>query len=168
MGAVHILRARALQADLRYLEALDVLAAAAQDDPGNPTVQSLRAISLAGLEQFDEALRTARAALHLAPTDPFGHFVLAKVLLQRGDGPGSRASIEIALQHEPGNADYHGVLAATYQIEYQYARALDAIERGLKHDPENRICLLLKASLHDLRGDEDLALSTVRDILRID
>lgn len=168
MSAAHIERARALQELGRHQEALDVLASAAQDDPSSSTVHSLRAISLAGLHDFDEAIRIAHVALQLAPTDPFGQFALSKVLALKGDSREARKTIRAALEIEPNVADYHGLLAATYQSEHRWTRALKAVDRGLQIDPENRPCLFLKASVLSFKSRRSEALRLVESLLQID
>ena len=168
MSAGHIERARALQEFGRHQEALDVLASASQDEPSNATVHSLRAISLAGLHDFDEALRIAHVALQLAPSDPFGQFALGKVLALKGDSREARQTIRAALESEPNVADYHGLLAATYQFEHRWTRALRAVDRGLQIDPENRACLFLKASVLRSNGRGSEASRLVESLLQID
>ena len=168
MSAGHIERARTLQQLGRHQEALDVLASAAQDEPSNPTVHSLRAISLAGLHDFDEALRVADVALQLAPSDPFSHFALGKIQFLKGDAPEARKTISAALEIEPNEADYHGLLAGTYLLEHRLTRALRAVDRALEIDPENRTCLLLKASVLRSKGRRSEASRLVDSLLRID
>lgn len=168
MATAQIERARSLQELGRYQEALDILESAAQDEPLQATVQSLRAISLAGLHRFDDAIRTARVALQFAPSDPFGHFALGKVLLLKGDSRAARESIRAALELEPNAADYHGLLAATFQAEHRWRRAIDAVDKGLQLDAENRACLFLKAALLSSKGNHSAALRTIESLLQID
>jgi hypothetical protein len=168
MAAVQIERARSLQELGRYQDALDILDSTVQDEPSHATAQSLRAISLAGLHRFDDAIRTARVALQLAPSDPFSHFALGKVLLLKGDSRAARESIRAALEIEPNAADYHGLLAATFQAEHRWRRAIDAVDNGLQLDAENRACLFLKAALLSSKGNHSAALRTIESLLQID
>lgn len=168
MAAAQIERARALQEVGRHQDALDILASAVPDEWSRATVQSLRAISLAGLHQFDEAIRTAHIALQFAPSDPFSHFALAKVLALRGDSKAARERVRAALEIEPNVADYHGLLAATYHAEHRWRRALRAIDHALQLDPENRACLFAKASILSFRGRHSEALRTVESLLQLD
>jgi hypothetical protein len=168
MATAQIERARFLQELGRYQEALDILESAAQDEPLQATVHSLRAISLAGLHRFDDAIRTARVALQFAPSDPFGHFALGKVLLLKGDSRAARESIRAALELEPNAADYYGLLAATFQAEHRWRRAIDAVDKGLQLDAENRACWFLKAALLSSKGSHSEALRTIESLLQID
>ena len=168
MAIVQIERARALQEVGRHQDALDVLESAVQADPSYSTVQSLRAISLAGLHRFDDAIRTARAALAAAPSDPFGHFAFGKVLALKGDMQAARECFGAAIEIQPDVADYHLMLAATYHAEHRWRRALEAIDQAQRLDPENRGGLFLKASALSVKGRRSEAMRTVENLLQID
>jgi Flp pilus assembly protein TadD len=168
MAAAQIERARALQEIGRHQDALDVLESAVQDEPLHATVQSLRAISLAVLHRFDEAIRTARVALEAAPSDPFGHFALGKVLALKGDFKAARESVSAAIEIQPDVSDYYCVLAATHHAEQRWKHALAALDRALQLDPENRWALFAKATVLSARGKRSEAMRLTESLLQID
>lgn len=128
----------------------------------------MRAISLAGLHRFDEAVRAAREALHAAPSDPFGHFALGKVLAMKGEPQEARKSARTALEMAPRIAGHHLLLAATYAAEHRWKRALECVDRALQLEPENRGGLFARASFLASKGQLSDAVRTTQRLLRLD
>lgn len=62
------------------------------------------------LSDMDGALTLARLNLELGPEDASTHALLAQILTQKGDREGALDSLERALQLDPGNRFYQGMM----------------------------------------------------------
>ncbi len=115
------------------------------EDPDNARAHSLLGLCLAHREKFKEATEEAQQAIHLGPDEPFTHYAMAKVWLDRNHTVPALAEINEAIRMEPEDADFLALLSQIQLNEQQWQLALEAAERGLQFDPGHVACTNLRA-----------------------
>lgn len=96
----------------RYLADGDtVLATAALEqaklvEPAKASIREALGIAYFRIGCYADAEREFRALLELAPTNDYGHYVLARCLTKRGAMLEARRHVKLASSLRPGNADY--------------------------------------------------------------
>jgi tetratricopeptide (TPR) repeat protein len=161
-------RAETLQQLGRHHEALELLAAAIQEEPFLARIHSLRSSSLSSLQRIPEAIEAANEALRLNPDDSYGLFALAKAMFYKGDHLAARKRIRDAIKLYPLHAPYHAFLANTYYWESRNRKALSALAGALQLDPNNTTCLFLQAQILFSQGKKAEAERAVRCLLGVD
>lgn len=149
----HVDRARAALRLRRWDIALQSLAAALADDPGDPEAQALRAEALYRQHRYLEAQAAAREAIEAAPNWGMGYFWLGWSTLSNGllEPPQIRQAsqaAEEALRCGPDDPNYWALLAQVTLVEGNTTQAASHAETGLTHDPDHEGCLEALATAH--------------------
>ena len=85
--------------------------AALGEDPSNALAHAMIGLCLSKRAQYDEATEEAREAIRLRPDWHFGYSALAHILLDRERLTPAAEAISKAIEIDPFNPNYHGVLA---------------------------------------------------------
>lgn len=96
----------------------------------------------------DEALRSAREAVRLAPDMPYTHKVLGSVLIRANRPRDAEQSANEALALHPDDPESYALLATALldqTLRFRGREALRAAEAGLAVDPRNAECARLRA-----------------------
>lgn len=123
------------------------------------------ALSLSELEHFPEATEHAHQAIHLAPDEAFGHYALARVMIDRKRYGEARQAIVEAIGLNPYEANYFGILASLELQKSSWREALAAANQGLEIEPENNLCTNLRAQALVKLGDRAGAAATMGEAL---
>jgi len=139
------------------------------DDPHDADVHALLALVLAEQQtRHAEALDEARAAVGLAPDDPFPHFAEARVHLEAERWEPAQRAAEEAVRIDPDAPSHHAVLAAAHAGKRRWRETLAAADQALALDPTHAGAANLRAAalVHLNRRDE--AGATLRGVLARD
>jgi tetratricopeptide (TPR) repeat protein len=125
----------ALHADRKFKELLESAAVLAEADPREPRVLYLQADALEALEEDDRAAALRAKALELNGDAEAAHFTAGEMLMKTG----ARRLAEkewLTILRIPPAADVYDInawmrLGTIYDESRLYARAADAIEKGL-------------------------------------
>ncbi len=90
---------------------------------------------------------------------------LGAVEAKLGKADHGRALIEKAIGLEPMKLSAYFALALSYESEGRFHAALDAVDRGLRHNPSDSELHGLKAELWRMMGEDDVAFHYARDAL---
>ncbi|MBW3572561.1 MAG: tetratricopeptide repeat protein [Gemmatimonadetes bacterium] len=126
-------------------------------DPHDADTHALLALVLAEQEpRRAEALAEARAAVGLAPDDPFPHYAEAHVHIEAERWDDAQRAAEQAIRIDPDDAEHHVVLAAAHLGRRRWHEALDAADQALAVDPTHAGAANLRATalVHLGRKDE--------------
>lgn len=94
-------------------------------------------IALAEADRLDAAIAEYRAALKLAPDEPFVHYNLGKALHQLGQRDEAVREYQIALRLDPHYADAQANLAAVLGESGDTTSAIAVLRRSLERAPDN-------------------------------
>lgn len=127
------------------------------EDPDDSDAHALLALVLAEQEpRRAEALAEARAAIGLAPDDPFPHYAEAQVHLEAERWAEAERAAQEAIRIDPDGADYYVVLAAAFVGRRRWQQGLEAADEALAIDPHHSGAANLRAAalVHLNRRDE--------------
>ncbi len=119
-------------------------------------------LALAGLGRLEEAIASYRRALELDPELAEVHANLGIALAERGDVAGAIAAFERALALDSGLATVHGHLGEALARQGELPAALRRLDTALRLAPDSAELHLLRARLHESRGDEARAIADYR------
>src|SRR4051812_31835160 len=165
MNNAHFQRGMLLYQQGRHREAVSELRLQLTDASNDFSTHAVLALSLSKLEQYAEATEHARQAIHLAPDQPFGHYALARVMIDRHRDAEALAAISEALRLDPYDADYFGILASLHLDASRWRDALKAADQGLAIDPEHNLCTNMRAQALVKLGDRAAAAATMGEAL---
>ncbi len=138
-------RAELLIGQNRYAQAIELLHQALAASPNDGRAHSLLALCLSeNRDQLREATREAETGVHLAPDQPFSHYILSVVLERRNQNEQAMNAIEQALALAPTATPFHAVKAQLFSKQGKWKEALQAAEEGLAHDPEHEQCAAIR------------------------
>lgn len=127
------------------------------EDPYDADTHALLALVLAEQEpRRAEALEEARAAVGLAPDDPFPHYAEARVHLEAERWDDALRAAEQAIRIDSDDAGHYVVLSAAHLGRRRWREALDAADDALAIDPTHTGAANLRATalVHLGRRDE--------------
>jgi len=165
MNNAHFQRGLLLYQQGRNQEAVGELRMQLGEDSEDSATHGFLALSLNELEQYAEATEHAQRAIHLAPDEALGHYVLARVMLSRNRLEEARAAILEAIRLNPYEADYFGTLALLELGKSRWREALAAANQGLQLEPEHGLCTNLRAQALVKLGDRSAAAATMGEAL---
>lgn len=143
--SVLVERARLLIEQNRHEMAKDLLGQALTQDPNHARAHSWLALCVAkDRDRLKEATAEAERGVHLAPDDPFTHYVLADVWGSRNDIAKALLAIQEAIALNPTTADFYGVQAKLFGQQQKWQDALDSASEGLQFDPESELCTTVR------------------------
>jgi tetratricopeptide (TPR) repeat protein len=122
----------------------------------------------AARKELEEAVRSARKAVELAPDDAAAHNGLGEVLQARGDLAGAAGEYRKAIALDPKYAAAHNNLGVVLNSRGDLAGAIASYRRALALDP--RLAPVALNNLGDAlrkKGDLDGAVATYREALRL-
>lgn len=135
-------------------------------DPHDADAHALLALVLADQEgRGAEALEEARAAVALAPDEPFPYFAEARVHLEAERWDEARRAAEEAIRADPGDPLHYVVLSAAHAGRRRWNEALAAADQALEIDPEHTGASNLRASALVHLGRRDEAAATLHGTL---
>lgn len=127
------------------------------EDPHDADAHALLALVLAGQEpRRAEALEEARAAVGLAPDDPFPHYAEAHVHIEAERWDEAQRAAEQAIRIDPDDPGHYVVLSAAFLGRRRWREALDAADDALALDATHTGAANLRATalVHLGRKDE--------------
>lgn len=137
-------------------------------EPKNAEARNNLGIALQNLGEYGLAEREYRMALEIDPRNASIHANLAAVLGSLGDYADSISHAQQAIDIDPGFATAHVLLALAESGRERHHAALDAIDRGLSHAPENLALLVMRAALLLKVYRPTEALAGCRHVLALD
>lgn len=139
------------------------------EDPHDADAHALLALVLAEQEtRRAEALDEARAAVGLAPDDPFAHYAESRVHLEAERWDDAQASAEQAIRLDPYDPGNHVVLAAAHLGRRRWQDALNAADAALELEPDHTGAANLRATALTYLGRKDEAGVTMHGALARD
>lgn len=158
-------RAAILQQQGRHADAEKELRRGLSNDPHNPLLHAMLALSLSELEQYAPATEEAAAAIGLAPDLPVVHYAMAKVMIDRRRYSEALAAINEAIRLDSYDPDYFSLLSAIQIEQRQWPSALEAANKALELDPQHAGATNLRAMALVQLGRRDEAAGTLGDAL---
>ena len=142
--------------DRRYDDAVKIFDELLHDNPNMLDIWSMQAHSLAKLGRGEEAIAAAKQGLKLSPTSTQLAILVANVALEQKDY--SEAQKHAKLIEKDAPLEAHSILAETYLLQKDYARAtLEANQvLGEKRDKPFGLMLLGRIAMEQGRVDEAL------------
>ncbi len=109
-----------------------------------------------------EAVEAFRRAIRAEPLQPVGHLGLADALLALGDGTGSRAALQAALESLPGVAALHSALGVQLARAGETPPAVEHLRRAVVLEPRRPEYVLQLAVVLNAAGQRDAALAALK------
>jgi TolB-like protein len=144
---------------------------AIQLDGDDPTVIAWLVSPHITLGDFEAALRLAQRTVELYPGSPRSHWLLGFANLELGRTAEAIAAFTEELRlttHDPIRNTGHAYLGVCYLLEGRPEEAEAAIDRSLALRPDLDVTLKWKAIVAASRGNEELALATVRRLREVE
>ncbi|MEL6905913.1 MAG: tetratricopeptide repeat protein [Planctomycetota bacterium] len=139
----------------RSKDAVAEFEAVLAEHPSDARAHAFRALSLADLDELDEALESAQRATGEAPDWDFAHRAYAQVLLLKGRAKAALAAAEDAVSIDPEEPENHALVASAHLARSRWRSAADAADLGLALDPEHGPLLNLRATALRMLGASD-------------
>lgn len=158
-------RASILQQQGRHADAERELRRGLSQDPDNPMLHAMLAMSLAELQQYSPATDEAAAAIRLAPDHPMAHYAMAKVMLDRQRFDEALAAANDSIRLDMYNPDTWTLISAIRIQQRQWPSALEAAEKALEIDAQHSGATNLRAISLVQLGRRDEAAHTLGDSL---
>lgn len=92
--------------------------------------------------KVDEAVKVIEELGAAVPGEPIGFRRLGLALAERGDASRAEKLLVRAIDRDPGDLEAWATLARIYEATNRLPKALDALEKAVERDPENRDVLL--------------------------
>ena len=162
-------RAKLLMDRRRYAMAADELRRALGDDPEDALLHAYLALCL--LEdpaRWGEATGEALWATAKDPLQPLGWYAVARAEWRQGSLKAAEDSARVALGLNPESTAILATLGGILLDQRRTPEALEVVESGLEHDPDDVSCLDLRARALTRLGRHDEAVSTLERALRRD
>ena len=138
------------------------------DNPNDPDLHAVLALTLADLDRAAEALPEAERAIGLAPDVGIGHYARSVVLLRLDRAKDATEAAREALRLDPSDVEARVTLAAALLDLRKREEALAVAEEALALDPENAGAANLRALALVKLGRRDEAAATVEGVLSRD
>lgn len=140
-----IAKAEMLYRVRRFADAEKELRGFLSQTPNHAQAFSLLGLVLLAQGKRPEALREAQNGIRAAPTWDYPHYVMAIVQLHSNHLEDSRKAIQEALRINPRDPRYHAHLGEIYLVYRRWVDVLQSADEGLKIDPNNVQCMILRA-----------------------
>ena len=120
-------RAELLISQRRYPQAIELLRQALAGDPDHARAHSWLALCMAqDRDHWRAATGEAELGVHLAPDQPFSHYILSYIWDYRNQNDQALAAIAQAISLAPTVADFHGVRAHLLSKQGKWKETLEA------------------------------------------
>lgn len=142
----------------RHGMAAEELVRALRNDPDDPLLHSLLAISLSATpERLDEALHEAFAGVALGADQAFPYYALSRVQWKRGKRDEAEEAARAAVALEPDSPELLSHLAGQLLDRRRFGEGLEVALRGVAEDPRHLGSLNMAASALSHLGRHDEA-----------
>ncbi len=118
-------------------------------------------------QRLEEATTEAEQCVHLAPDQPFSHFVMAEVWKTRNHIDKALESIETAIALNPDNEAFYGARAEYFSRQDKYREALESANLGLSINPNHERCLAQRLSAMGQIGQVSEIVALAKEALRL-
>jgi predicted Zn-dependent protease len=162
------LRARALAASGRVLDAAQLVDAALGRSPGNPRLMGAKGAVLEAQAKPAEALKLYEAAAVKAPDDVALRVAIGRLALGERNLPAAEAALAVAVEKGPRDPAAHSALGDLRAARGDVAGAQAAYRAALLLDPEYAGAELGLAQLAQGRGDEAAARIGLEKVLALE
>lgn len=152
----------------QYQEALRAFHFARTLTPDDPSILGGIAGCLAGMGEYDAALKIVDAALKLAPYDAATHFLRGWIHEAAGNLPLARESYERILSLSPRNVPALAGLASVAARLNDFTAARVRAAEALALDPRQATATIALAMAEVAQGEATAAESRIRNLLQID
>lgn len=151
-------QAEELFAKNRFMESLEVVQQLLAEQPDQSTLLAFQALCWVRLKALTSAEESILKAIKLDPNLDFAYFVRANLELERGRPREAEKQISLAIDINPIQAEYHGLLALCLFHRHASADEVrDASRRGLNFDPGNNLCQNVLSMVELRTGKPELA-----------
>lgn len=149
--------------DLAERELRGILA----EDPDQAEAHSYLALCLLEDDRrWREAVEEAKVAVGLEPDSGFTHYCLGSAYLKGNRTAEARISAKAAIQIDPYNEGYFGLLAGVELVDRKWQAALDAATAGLAIDADDLQCNNIRSVALERLGRSNEAVVAARSNLR--
>lgn len=138
------------------------------EQPDNEWALTYLALCKLRLDQAEDAIATAKAALASNPEIDFALYVIAAAHLSLEHYKQAGNAIERAIASNPNEADYYGLHAQLKLISKDFKDAIILAEKGLSLNPENMFCRNMLSTAQLKSGDKEASFQTINKALEID
>lgn len=145
MHTPHLSRAQILLDQARYDLAAQELGQVIAASPDNAHAFALLARCQSHLKMPQQALKSARHAIHLAPDYPYSHYMLAYVLDRQKAYLLAEKAVLDAVRISPENVSYFALLSQVRVHRGNWKGAVEAAENGLRLNALNATCAGMRA-----------------------
>ena len=152
----------------RYQEALRAFHFARTLTPDDPSILDGIAGCLAGMGEYDAALKMIDAALELAPYDVATHYLRGWIHEAAGNLPAARECYGRTLSLSPQNVPALAGLASVAVRLNDFAAARARAAQALALDPHQPTATIALAMAEVAQGEATAAESRVRNLLEVD
>lgn len=122
--------------------------------------------TMGGTEEDPNFLNQTNVRLN--PDKAEKHYLAGVKYFDQEKIPSAQVEFKLAIQSNPGEADYHFHLARTYRILGQEVKAINSIEETLRVDPAHVEALLMLAQYMEGREDRVEALKLAAQALELE
>ncbi len=120
------------------------------------------------MHQYDEAIAEGERGVELNPNGHEALAVLGFILNLAGRPAEARTVLEKAMLLNPiPPATYYGWLGNSYRLMNQNDKAIATLEKGLRVQPDNTVCLINLAAAYSQAGRQEDAHKTAAEFLRL-
>jgi len=158
----------ALIDDSKYAEAVIAARYAIAFKPDFGPAHSSMSVAYKLQGQYPEAFMAAQQAIALDPDKPAPYLDMADVLLMSDRLDDAEATIMEALKREEDtNVQTYAKLAAIYERQIKFDKALEAINKAIEIAPEMASLYLNKATILQIGSEAEQALETIEKALEL-
>jgi tetratricopeptide (TPR) repeat protein len=128
--------AKVLSANNKGTEAVALMKAYAEKNPGDTRVRTALVESLTSAGQYDEAIEQVRNVLRASPDDVGAYRSLSRIYFQKGEYAMSQLCAEKAKTLAAGDASIYNNIGVTYLIMNNEPAAINEFKTALKMQPK--------------------------------
>ena len=146
-------QAKTAFAEGRYRDAISILAGLPEDQSQSPEPYNLRALALAELGRYDEALAANQRAREIAPHNPNYVANAGLIYLNKGDARHAERVFREGLQQFPQSAPLYQGLGEVLLKLNRFAEAEVSLNRAVEISPQRVSAFVVMARLQYTVGD---------------
>ena len=162
-------RARLLFEQHRLEQAAEQLKQLLSQDPDDAEAHALLALCLLDdKDRWHDATREAEQSIHLAPAQPFSHYVMASVLNKRSRTAESLSAIDESIRLDPGQSLFYALRASLLAQLQRWPDCLEAASLGLQMDPDDTSCANMRSLALERLGRKNDALQQAENAVSRD
>ncbi len=138
------------------------------DDSLDSTHYSLGFIYLVYMHEYDKAIAEAERGVELNPNGNEALAILGIILNRAGRPAEALTVLEKAMRLNPLPQAYqYAWLGVSHMLMNQNDKAIAILEKGLRMQPNNNVCLVNLAAAYGLAGRQEDARKTAAEFLRL-